>query len=513
MEYNHKENTGLSSPGSIEQSSIEILPEDEKFATKNQSQVVVQFLISLCSYVILGCTFSEIYLFYLVPLSRGKTSSSLLMATTISSHSNFTPPRSQEVEISRSKHGSPSSTSPVLSSRRIPSNMSRSASDSELRLLQSRFGSGTPLVQNEQTKSQVQKQAGTIRAAQPGSQLPIEAEIGQLVIPTANAGQNIANKILNKDVMTIDINEILTHPPLKIAYSKISNRFIDCKRNLNQDFVDLEYGLTIFCDYSHLTEAKKFSNEDEVKIIHQKVSAAQALLTTDFKRKDSGINKFKYNYFTGNKYRLSGFADVDKWPDKKRDRYLVFQLAKEKVFDTLKLWLSDDMEALLFDFMQIPHFYLPIHVCSYAPMYFHDKWAEIEGIFSSKLESDSIELQTKLSLKPRPRDFSFTPWKNRAYFWKNRAYSLKLAELYRSNSHIFAKEAEDEAIALIKKEKSSLVAYYNEKNPDQLPYAERYMRFTGMQPKIPYNRHTLACLPAAFANVASRSSTSEIGLI
>ena len=424
------------------------------------------------------------------------------MSTTISSHSNFVPLRSQEIEMSRSKHGSLFSTSPRLLSRRISSNMSRSVRDSELRFLQSRFRSGTPLLQNEQTKAQVRKQSVTIRAAQLGSSLPIEVEIGQLAVPTAKAGQNIANQILNKDIMTVNISEVLTDPHLKIAYSKISNRFIDCKRNLDQDFVDLEYGLKIFCDYSHFTEAKDFSNQDEVDIIIQKISAVQALLTTDFKRKDSGINKFKYNYFNADKYRLSGFAHAGKWPNHKR--YILAQRAKERVFNVLKLWLSDDMEALLFDFMQIPHFYLPLHVCSYAPMYLRDKCAEIERIFSSKLDSDSIEIETNPSFKRNPRQFNF---------WKNSEHYRKVRDFYKSNSVIFPKEAEDEATALIKEEKSSLVAYYNEKNLGQLSYVERYTRFIGMEFKMPYNRHNLACLSAVFSTDASASNTSEVNSI
>ena len=99
-------------------------------------------------------------------------------------------------------------------------------------------------------------------------------------------------------------------------------------------------------------------------LIFQKVCAAEALLTTDFKKKDSLINQFKYRYLTADKYKygLSAFPDAGKWPTHKRERYILIQQAKERVWFHLKVLLADDIKALLIDFSRSRPFYLCLRV-------------------------------------------------------------------------------------------------------------------------------------------------------
>ena len=111
MEFNHEKNAGLPSLGSIQQSSIEISPKDKKLVTKNQSQVVVQFFIYLCSSVVLSCTF---YFLYWVPLSKkGASSSPDFITISISAQQAFLP--AQKPQIANSLSSCPHNTSPLSS--------------------------------------------------------------------------------------------------------------------------------------------------------------------------------------------------------------------------------------------------------------------------------------------------------------------------------------------------------------------------------------------------------------
>ena len=91
--------------------------------------------------------------------------------------------------------------------------------------------------------------------------------------------------MFEKDIMIVNLSEVPTDPYIKMLYIEISNRFVDCTRNIDKDLKDLDYGLRTFCDYSNVTESSNFSNEKELKIIQQNVLAARALLTTNFKKK------------------------------------------------------------------------------------------------------------------------------------------------------------------------------------------------------------------------------------
>ena len=313
--------------------------------------------------------------------------------------------------------------------------------------------------------------------------------------------------MFEKDIMIVNLSEVSTDPYIKMLYIEISNRFVDCTRNIDKDLKDLDYGLRTFCDYSNVTESSNFSNEKELKIIQQNVLAARALLTTNFKKKDSGINKLKYN-FNADKYGLSTFADAGKWPNHKRKRYILVQQAKEKIWSHLKLLLADDMQALLGDFMRRPHFSLSLRVYSYASMYLHDQWARIEKIFLDKLnsiekEAKEREIKEKTTLLKRK-----LPELN---YWKNREQYRKSRQIYNSDSVRLVKEAENEAMTFLNNENESLVAYYNKKNPEQAPYGQRYEDFTGLEPKTPRNRHKLACLTDAssISTAASATSTDE----
>nr|WKT07477.1 hypothetical protein [Klebsormidium nitens] len=317
--------------------------------------------------------------------------------------------------------------------------------------------------------------------------------------------------MFEKDIMIVNLSEVPTDPYIKMLYIEISNRFVDCTRNIDQDLKDLDYGLQTFCDYSNVTESADFSNEEELKIIKQNVLAARALLTTNFKKKDSGINKLKYN-FNADKYRLSTFADAGKWPNHKRKRYILVQQAKERIWSHLKLLLADDMQALLGNFMKRPHFSLSLRVYSYASMYLYDQWARIENIFSDKLnsiekEAKEREIKEKATLLKRK-----LPELN---YWKNREQYRKSRQIYNSDSVRLVKEAETEAMTFLNNENQSLVAYYNQKNPEEMPYAQRHKDVTGREPKKPYNRHKLASafIESAFPTTESNTNEGEGGCV
>ena len=499
MNPTNKENSNMSSDDATQHI---ILNDKKQLETKNNSKTFEFFLKGLVS-VGLGLSISVIFAIFIAP-QRAHAATS-----TASMHKNRTvysaSPRSQEIEMSASKHTPISSTSPGLL---VSPNMPRSASESELSSLQSRFGSGTPLRHNKQKKPQARNQSGTIRAAESESSGLFQAEPVQLIIPSLKEAQKIVKQIFNKNIMTINITEALTDPHIKMLYIEISNRFVDVKRTIDKDLIDLDYGFQTFCDYSNVTESTDFSNEEELKII-QKVSAARALLITNFKQNDSGINKLKYN-FNADKYRLSTFADAGKWPNHKRKRYILVQQAKERIWSHLKLLLADDMQALLGDFMRCPHFFLSLRVYSYASMYLYDQWARIEKIFLDKLnsiekEAKEREIKEKATLLQRK-----LPELN---YWKNREQYRKSRQIYNSDSVRLVKEAENEAMKFLNNENQSLVAYYNQKNPEQAPYGQRYKDVTNLEPKMPYNRHQMAGVPAAFSTAASATSTDEGGYL
>lgn len=149
-------------------------------------------------------------------------------------------------------------------------------------------------------------------------------------------------------------------------------------------------------------------------------------------------------------------------------------------------------------------------------MYLGDQWARIENIFSDKLnplkskekrtqekrtqEEGTQEEETSLIsfFKAQKKD-SFSKTKEFLFkrklpeqnFWKNREQYRKACEIYKSNSVRFVKEAEAETMKFLNNKNESLVAYYNQKNPEQAPYAERYENFTGLEPVKPRNRRRL----------------------
>nr|WKT07348.1 hypothetical protein [Klebsormidium nitens] len=413
----------------------------------------------------------------------------------------------------------------------FPPNMPRSASEPELHSLQSRFGSGTALLQKK--KRNPGNNSVTIRAAGSERSVPIEVEVGQLAIPVIKEVQEMAKKVLERDIMIVNINEILTDPDIRSFYKEAANKLIDCRRNIDKEFIDLQDGLETFCDYRNVTESTEFSNEVKMLIV-QKFSATEALLTKDFKKRDSPINKFKYRYLTADKYKygLSAFPDAGKWPTHKRERYILIEQAKERVWFHLKVLLADDIKALLIDFSGSPPCYLSLQVYSYAPMYLADQRAKIETIFSDKLnpliskekrtqEEGTQEEGEETSLisffiEQKKDRFSKTkefllkrkklPEQN---FWKNKEQYRKACEIYKSTSVRFVKEAEAEAMKFLNNENESLVEYYNQKNPEQVSYAKSYEDFTGLEPIKPTNRRNLACLIDASSTAASASSTDE----
>lgn len=490
MNSTKEENRDIGPTNEIQDVVLDVKNEKEQLETKNNSKTFELFLKGLVS-VGLGLSISVIFAIFIAP-QRAHAATS-----TASMHKNRTvysaSPRSQEIEMSASKHTPISSTSPGLL---VSPNMPRSASESELSSLQSRFGSGTLLRHNKQKKPQARNQSGTIRAAESGSSGLFQIETGQWGIPSLQTGKEILTKFFNKDSMTMNMTEVLTDPHIKMLYMEISNELIDVKRTIAQDLINLKGGLEFFCDYRNVTESTDLSNEADMNLIIQKVSAARALLITDFKRKDSGINKVKYK---ADKFRLAAL-----WPNYKRKRDILTQQAKERVWSRLKLLLSDDMQALLTDFRRRPHFSISLRVYSYAPMYLRDQWAEIEKIFSLKLNSLEAGSKEK-KIKKKETKKKETLLERRlpeVNYWKN-------LDRYRNSLVCLVDEVEAEAMTFLNNENQSLVGYYNEKNPEQPPYAQLYQTSVGMEPKMPHNRHQMATVPAAFSTPTSESNTNE----
>ena len=234
------------------------------------------------------------------------------------------------------------------------------------------------MTQQEQTKRKLRNRSGTIRATSS------EVKIDQFEKSALNAAKEGAKQFLDKDIMEIHMIQYIKNPHIRSEYAKTSNELINCKQNTSKEFAILNYGLTNFCDYKYVTESTEFSNE-QVDFIYQEGCAVWSLLSENFKRKDSGLNKLKAHLFTLEEHHLSNFPNSEEWWYSKQARYLLAERNKQKLLEKLKEWLAGDISALFGNFMRLPHCSLPIQVYSNVPDYFRYRRNKIENFFFKQI--------------------------------------------------------------------------------------------------------------------------------
>lgn len=205
MTFTTKENGNINI-SSDDSTHFIILDEKEHLEREKNSKTFELFLKGLGSVGVglsLSVIATVIFALLIAPqrAHAATSSASAHKSPTISAVSS----RSQEIEMYGSNHTSIVSPSSGLRSQNLHPNMPRSANEPELHSLQSRFGSGTSLLQKK--KINPQNHSVTIRAAGSERSVPIEVEAGQLALPVIKEAQKIKEhkKWLNNFLKKISI--------------------------------------------------------------------------------------------------------------------------------------------------------------------------------------------------------------------------------------------------------------------------------------------------------------------
>lgn len=466
MTFTTKQNSNISSDDATQ----DILLDEKEHLEREKNSKTFKLFLKKLVLVGVGLSISVICALLIPPQKAHATTATPSAQKGLFGYSQTLPLRSQEtINSNYSSFSRPS----------IPHDESHSKL--ELGSSQSHGRTGKPLIYEQKKKNH----CSPIRVIQPQSSISPQFDIGQGAIQIKKEVEDT----FKKDTIIINMNEIFQNTEIKLRYGIVANRFIDCTRTSRQETVDLEYGLARFCDYSHVNENTTFTKE-EVDIVPQKMIASWLLLSTDYKERNSIINKIKYFVFHGNNPSFATIGDADKWHGYKRERYILLNQALERqVLPKLKTPLADDVDALRVDYTSATNF-LTLEVYSHTPMYLHSKYTEICDIFFDHFNSNYVI-----------ENPSFIHWIPNS--WKYHVDQNQNKNL----SVILAKKAVAKAITTIEGE--NLIAHFDRKNAGQPPYAQRYKTLTGREPTVPFNRHNLACIPAAFSNIANPSEIDE----